>query len=68
MIFWTAHVAQLAEHVLGKDEVIGSIPIMGSRRFTKTVKPKQNQAGDSNGKGTISEDEAARERRNDWPR
>ena len=28
-----AHVAQLAEHVLGKDEVIGSIPIMGSRRF-----------------------------------
>jgi hypothetical protein len=28
-----AHVAQLAEHVLGKDEVIGSIPIMGSRPF-----------------------------------
>jgi hypothetical protein len=27
----SAHVAQLAEHVLGKDEVIGSIPIMGSR-------------------------------------
>ncbi len=26
-----AHVAQLAEHVLGKDEVIGSNPIMGSR-------------------------------------
>jgi hypothetical protein len=26
----SAHVAQLAEHVLGKDEVIGSIPIMGS--------------------------------------
>ena len=26
-----AHVAQLVEHVLGKDEVIGSIPIMGSR-------------------------------------
>ncbi len=25
-----AHVAQLAEHVLGKDEVIGSNPIMGS--------------------------------------
>jgi hypothetical protein len=31
--FFCAHVAQLAEHVLGKDEVIGSIPIMGSRRF-----------------------------------
>jgi hypothetical protein len=25
-----AHVAQLAEHVLGKDEVISSILIMGS--------------------------------------
>jgi hypothetical protein len=25
-----AHVAQLAEHILGKDEVIGSNPIMGS--------------------------------------
>ena len=26
-----AHVAQLAEHVLGKDEVISSILIMGSK-------------------------------------
>jgi hypothetical protein len=26
----TAHVAQLVEHVLGKDEVTGSIPVMGS--------------------------------------
>jgi hypothetical protein len=26
----SAHVAQLAEHVLGKDEVTGSIPVMGS--------------------------------------
>ena len=26
-----AHVAQLVEHVLGKDEVIGSNPIMGSK-------------------------------------
>lgn len=25
-----AHVAQSAEHVLGKDEVSGSIPLMGS--------------------------------------
>ena len=24
-----AHVAQLAEHILGKDEVSGSIPLMG---------------------------------------
>ena len=27
-----AHVAQLAEHILGKDEVTGSIPVMGSRK------------------------------------
>ncbi|GEM_PF-1671347 len=27
-----AHVAQLVEHVLGKDEVTGSIPVMGSIR------------------------------------
>ena len=26
----SAHVAQSVEHVLGKDEVIGSIPIVGS--------------------------------------
>ena len=25
-----AHVAQLVEHILGKDEVTGSIPVMGS--------------------------------------
>ena len=29
-----AHVAQLVEHVLGKDEVSGSIPLMGSRGFS----------------------------------
>ncbi len=34
MIFG-AHVAQLAEHVLGKDEVISSILIMGSRQFVE---------------------------------
>ena len=26
-----AHIAQSVEHFLGKEEVIGSIPIMGSR-------------------------------------
>jgi hypothetical protein len=25
----SAHVAQLVEHILGKDEVTGSIPVMG---------------------------------------
>ncbi len=29
-MFICAHVAQLAEHVLGKDGVTGSIPVMGS--------------------------------------
>jgi hypothetical protein len=28
-----AHVAQLVEHVLGKDEVNGSIPFVGSSVF-----------------------------------
>ena len=28
-----AHVAQLVEHVLGKDEVTGSIPVVGSTGF-----------------------------------
>jgi hypothetical protein len=32
MIRAHAHVAQLAEHVLGKDEVISSILIVGSRQ------------------------------------
>ena len=32
--FWSAHVAQLVEHVLGKDEVTGSIPVVSSRDFT----------------------------------
>jgi hypothetical protein len=34
--FSYAHVAQLAEHVLGKDEVISSILIMGSSFGEKT--------------------------------
>jgi hypothetical protein len=33
-----AHVAQLVEHVLGKDEVTGSIPVMGSRELATGVK------------------------------
>ena len=33
-----AHVAQLAEHVLGKDEVTGSIPVMGSVRLRPAIK------------------------------
>ena len=33
-----AHVAQLVEHVLGKDEVISSILIMGSSKINETTK------------------------------
>ncbi len=28
-----AHVAQSAEHILGKDEVTGSIPVMGLEKM-----------------------------------
>ncbi len=35
-----AHVAQSAEHVLGKDEVSGSIPLMGSIRRREQVVTK----------------------------
>ena len=34
----SAHVAQLAEHALGKGEVSGSIPDMGSRYFSPTMR------------------------------
>ena len=30
-----AHVAQSVEHILGKDEVTGSIPVMGLRKIIK---------------------------------
>ena len=30
---WAAHVAQSVEHILGKDEVTGSIPVMGSENY-----------------------------------
>ena len=34
-MFGNAHVAQLVEHILGKDEVISSILIMGSSLRSK---------------------------------
>ena len=34
-----AHVAQSAEHVLGKDEVTGSIPVVGSRNGLECMEP-----------------------------
>ena len=45
--FIGAHVAQLVEHVLGKDEVISSILIMGSIKITQTSNErKQLNAGE----------------------
>ena len=32
-----AHVAQSVEHILGKDEVTGSIPVVGSMRNTPEI-------------------------------
>jgi hypothetical protein len=46
-----AHVAQLVEHVLGKDEVTGSIPVMGSSR----AGAYQIQSNSKDGKRTVSE-------------
>jgi hypothetical protein len=41
-----AHVAQLAEHILGKDEVTGSIPVMGSeRRIRRQIWQRLNLRG-----------------------
>ena len=47
----SAHVAQLAERVLGKDEVISSILIMGSSliRLVKQHRIQTITAGESNG-------------------
>ena len=36
LIAIVAHVAQSVEHILGKDEVTGSIPVMGSRVSTES--------------------------------
>jgi hypothetical protein len=38
-IVLTAHVAQLVEHVLGKDEVTRSIRVVGSRQSLLDPKP-----------------------------
>jgi hypothetical protein len=43
--FWLlAHIAQLVEHILGKDEVIGSIPIVGSRERQHPARRKSGSA------------------------
>ena len=39
-VFWGAHVAQPAERVLGKDEVTGSNPVVGS------TSEQEERAGD----------------------
>ena len=45
-----AHVAQSVEHVLGKDEVTGSIPVMGSTNIVPHIK---NQPKNQDGKRTV---------------
>ncbi len=42
--FGNAHVAQSAEHVLGKDEVTGSIPVVGSTSLYCRIKLSANRA------------------------
>ena len=56
--FGQAHVAQLAEHILGKDEVTSSILVMGSRNiFLRLVFEAVciNQNIKLNGKRSVSE-------------
>ena len=38
-----AHMAQLVEHVLGKDEVTGSIPVVGSIYFGFELQKRNQQ-------------------------
>jgi hypothetical protein len=38
-LFWLAHVAQLVERILGKDEVTSSILVVGSKREEETIIP-----------------------------
>ena len=47
-----AHVAQLAEHVLGKDEVSGSSPDMGSI-FTTTGHGRRDEEGPAMAKRSL---------------
>ena len=49
-----AHVAQLVEHVLGKDEVISSSLIMGSSFDGELINENKIKSGDSNGKRSVS--------------
>ena len=70
-----AHVAQLVEHVLGKDEVTGSIPVMGSmsRPIPSTyhldnLKKVAAREGDLKWQGKIRKNQTARERRHHRPR
>jgi hypothetical protein len=40
---WSAQIAQLVEHVLGKDEVAGSNPVLGSRASSLITDVNQDQ-------------------------
>ena len=68
---WTrAHIAQLAEHFLGKEEVIGSSPIVGSTRPPPPVAAKPRLSigvKRSRGQEEVRAHQAARQRRDDRP-
>src|SRR5512139_3098811 len=63
-----AHVAQLVEHILGKDEVSGSIPLMGSSLPAPAIIFLSSFFGGEHGKSEIRAYEAACERRDDRSR
>ena len=80
--FHLAHVAQLVEHVLGKDEVTGSNPVMGSVAVKprvgtltaefrsgeqKDLKPQGKEIRISGERG-IQPFETPRQHRNHWAR
>ena len=50
-----AHVAQLVEHVLGKDEVTGSIPVMGSAAMKPRAGTSTAGSNPANPRGSTPE-------------
>ena len=53
--FLIAHVAQLVEHVLGKDEVTGSIPVMGSAAMKPRAGTSTAGSNPANPRGSTPE-------------
>src|SRR6187551_1880734 len=63
--------SSVVEHVLGKDEVEGSIPSTSSmcpRILQFFPEPQTRTNTQDNGQRSIPEEQAARQHRHDWPR